>query len=101
MSHDSYGFFAFYAGVPGADIDLQAASAQASASTVPQNAVARPGTACAAIRCGTAGNLVLIPERGGASVSVPFAAGETVRLRASKIVAAGTTAGAVTVFWSE
>ena len=99
MSHDSYGFFVFYAGVPGADIDLQAASAAASGSTVPGNTVARPGSACAAIRCGTAGNLALIPERGGAAVSVPFAAGETVRVRAQKIVAAGSTAGTITVFW--
>jgi len=96
MNSISASFFRTYAGVPGADIDLNAASARAT--TGPFTTFA--GESCVAIRCDTAGNLMVIPERGGAAQKLIFAAGETQYVRATKIVASGSTAGDVTVFWA-
>ena len=88
----SYSFFKTYAGALGADVDLNAASTGGAP-------VSYGGGACAAIRCNVAGVLNVVPERGGAAVALQFAAGETQYVRASKLVASGSTATTITVYW--
>lgn len=100
MSDLVSGFFLDYAGVPAADIDLIAASAQASAATgAPSNVPLMGGKPCQAIRCGIAGNLYVTAERGGAPVRLRFTAGETQRVACTSIKTASSTAGDLTVFW--
>lgn len=91
----------FYAAYDGAavDTDLIAASVEASASTGgPSNVPLQGGKPCQAIRAGGAGVLMVTTER-GAAAKLRFVAGETQRVGARAIVAAGSTATDLTVFW--
>lgn len=54
---------------------------------------------CRRIRCSVAGDLVVKRASDGASVTLPFAAGETMEIQALELVAAGSTAEGLTVFW--
>jgi len=85
-----------------ADTDLVAAYAAAlNASATNQAKV--PGRPSIRIRATIAGNLTVqygMNDTGAAITDiVPFLAGETQHLEATKLLAAGTTATGITVFW--
>jgi hypothetical protein len=70
--------------VLGADVDL----------------VADGGGPCRGIRVGVAGNLVVTCARGAASVTIyNVAVGELIAIQATALVASGSTAEKITVFW--
>lgn len=54
---------------------------------------------CRRIRCEVAGNLVVKRASDGASIILPFKAGETQEISASALVASSSTVTGVTVFW--
>ena len=73
-----------------ADFDIRASD--------PGKGAATNGDYCRAIMVATAGNLVVVrPD--GTSVTVPFAAGQTLELQAKNLTAAGSTATNVLVMW--
>ncbi len=57
------------------------------------------GEPCRAIRVGTAGDLAIVNASGTSTVIPSLLAGETIRVRASKLLAAGTTAQKITALW--
>lgn len=61
--------------------------------------VADGGEPCRAIRVGAAGDLAIVNASGDSTVIPALLAGETIRVRASKLVAALTTAQKITVLW--
>lgn len=63
-----------------------------------RNLVTVGGACCRAIRCTTAGDLV-VTDADGTSVTLPFLAGETMLVQAATIVASGSTATGLVVFW--
>jgi hypothetical protein len=61
--------------------------------------IADGGEPCRGIRVGAAGDIAIV-DAGGASTTIPAVlAGETLRVRAAKLLAAGTTAQKITVLW--
>lgn len=63
-----------------------------------RNLVAIGNNVCRAIRVTTAGDLV-VTRPDGTNVTLPFASGETQAIQAKAIVASGSTAQGVTVYW--
>ncbi len=57
------------------------------------------GQACRRIRANTAGSLVVTRESDGAQVTMNLLAGETVDICARSLVAAGSSATGITVFF--
>jgi hypothetical protein len=81
-----------------ADIDLQKMGADGQGISG-YAATLDPGRPCRAIRANTAGNISVVTPRGNTEI-IPFAAGETQSIRATKITTSGTTVAiGITIFW--
>lgn len=80
-----------------ADKDLRADGP--GGATGPNALVTRPMMDCREILVVSGGALVLVNPNGGTDTTPTLAPGTVLRVQAQKIVAAGTTATAVMVFW--
>lgn len=82
---DSLSSSAHYVAYPGAVADT--------------NLSAEGNGPCRRIRCTGAGDLVVKRPSDNTNVTIPFLAGETIEVQASALVATGSTATGVVVFW--
>lgn len=89
---------AFYHKIAGAVTDYDIEAGDPLLGVANSNAFGDNGRQCRAIRCGGAGDLV-VTRPDGTNVTLDFTAGEMQPVRAKALVASGSTATDVTVYW--